>query len=121
VLLVEDEEIVRHVVSRKLRDAGYNVKVASNGREALQLASQDAIDLVVTDVIMPEMSGPEVVSKIREFQPGIAVLYMSGYPEDVVAHSGVLEQGIDFLEKPIVSRLLTEKARSVLDRAKNKI
>jgi two-component system, cell cycle sensor histidine kinase and response regulator CckA len=119
VLVVEDEDIVRHVVAKKLRTDGYMVLEARNGREALDLAQKPGspIDLVVTDVVMPEMNGPEVVTRIRLSRPGIAVLYISGYPEDVIAHRGILQPGIDFLEKPLVADQITIKVREVLDKS----
>jgi PAS domain S-box-containing protein len=118
ILIVEDEDVVRYVIAKKLKQAGYNVYSASNGRDALELARNHMLDLIVTDVIMPEMNGPQVATKVRELHPHIGVLYMSGYPEEVIAHSGVLQPGINFLEKPVVSRQIVQKVREILDNAR---
>jgi two-component system, cell cycle sensor histidine kinase and response regulator CckA len=74
------------------------------------------MDLVVTDIVMPGLNGRQVVEKIRALYPAMRVLYISGYPEDVIAHKGVLDPGIDFLEKSSVHTDITRKVREVLDR-----
>jgi two-component system cell cycle sensor histidine kinase/response regulator CckA len=117
ILVVEDEDIVRRVVVRALKNRGYTVSVARDGEEALTIARQgEKLDLVVSDVIMPKMNGPAVVKGIREHHPKIAVLYMSGYPEDVITHRGVLEPGIEFIEKGSLTPHLLDKVREVLDK-----
>lgn len=117
VLVVEDEAIVRRVVVRRLRNFGFTVLEASSGKEALDLLSnlQNPLDLIITDVIMPEMNGRDLVNKIRLQRPGVAVLYMSGYPHDVIADRGILEEGINFIEKTAVVTDLLPKVRSLLN------
>jgi len=82
----------------------------------LRLASQPGeIHLVLTDIVMPEMSGRQVYEQIARLRPGIKVLYMSGYTEDVIAHHGILEPGIHFIQKPFSGQRLSEKLREALD------
>jgi two-component system, cell cycle sensor histidine kinase and response regulator CckA len=121
VLLVDDEPIVRKVMGRRLRQAGFSVIEAANGQEAIAAANQpqNEIDMVVSDVVMPEMNGPEVVAEIQRSRPSVAVLYVSGYPEDVIARRGVLQPGIEFMEKPLVSGAIASKAREVLNRKRS--
>jgi DNA-binding NtrC family response regulator len=115
---VEDENPVRLVAVANLRKAGYQVLEARNAEEALQVASAHAglIDLVLTDVLMPGIHGPELVKRITERLPGIKALYMSGHADDALLHHGVLEGGLAFLEKPFTRDELTTKVREVLDR-----
>jgi CheY-like chemotaxis protein len=119
ILVVEDEDIVRRVVVRRLENAGYRVLQAKNGAEGLDVATQNIreIKLVITDVVMPEMNGREMVSRLHESSaPGLAVLFMSGYPKDIVTNRGVLDPAIDFLEKPRLAKELLPKVREILDR-----
>ncbi len=117
VLVVEDEDIVRRVVVKRLAHAGYKVLEAADGEHALEAFSQHgrSIDLIVTDVVMPEMNGREVVNRIHASHPDAAVLYMSGYPEEIIAYRGTLEPGINFLEKSLIQQDLLKKVREVLD------
>jgi PAS domain S-box-containing protein len=117
ILLVEDEEAVREIAGRILRRAGYTVREATTGAEAIRIFSSDpsAIDLVVTDVIMPEVGGWELASHIRTVQPECRILFMSGYTEDSVLRRSMLEAGSAFLEKPFTPELLSRKTREVLD------
>jgi signal transduction histidine kinase len=118
VLVVEDENPVRLVAVANLRKAGYRVLEARNAEEALQVASAHVglIDLVLTDVLMPGIHGPELVKRITERLPGVKALYMSGHADDALLHHGVLEGGLAFLEKPFTRDELTGKVREVLDR-----
>ncbi len=118
ILLVEDNEQVRHLARGILKRSGYNILVAENGVKAMSiLASNDTpIQLLLTDVIMPEMNGKELFERVIKERPGTKVLYMSGYTDDVIARSGVLEKGIAFLQKPFTVLALTAKVREVLDR-----
>jgi PAS domain S-box-containing protein len=113
ILLVEDQAAALDVLSEMLRDLGYRVLTASQGREALEVAARSpgAIDLLLTDVVMPEMSGRELADRLQEVRPGMAVLYMSGYPVDQISHRGVLDYGVDLIEKPGVFRRATLAAR----------
>ncbi|MFZ5469231.1 MAG: ATP-binding protein [Myxococcota bacterium] len=115
ILLVEDEEQVRVLVRNVLKRAGYTVLEAWNGAAALELCEQHPgpIHLVLTDVVMPEMSGRQLVEKVSALRSEAKVLYMSGYTDDTVLHHGVLE-GVPFIQKPITPSALTKKIRSVL-------
>jgi CheY-like chemotaxis protein len=117
ILLVEDEAMVRALTGENLRECGYEVLEAANGEEALSICGQHdgAIDLMLTDVVMPLMSGRELADRIVEMCPGIRVLYMSGYTDDAIVHHGVLEPGTAFLEKPFTLQGLAKKVREVLD------
>ena len=118
ILLVEDEDGVRKLARLALETYGYQVLEATNGREALEVISRhpDAIQLVITDVVMPEMNGRVLVERIRETDPDMKVLFMSGYTDDSVVRHGVLEAREDFLQKPFTPVALAGKARDILDR-----
>jgi PAS domain S-box-containing protein len=117
ILLVEDEPMVMGMVEKILRRAGYNVLTAESGEEALEIAAdhQGEIDLLLTDVVMPRMSGGNLARILRDRQPGLRVLYMSGYTEDQVGHHGRIEDGAAFLQKPFQARELAERVRTMLD------
>jgi signal transduction histidine kinase/ActR/RegA family two-component response regulator len=119
ILLVEDEEQVREVTGIILRQAGYTVLEAQNGDEALALCDQcmDRIHLLITDVIMPGMNGNQVSKKAATLQPGISVLFMSGYTDDAILRHGVLEANVHFLEKPFTPSRLRIKVREALAHA----
>jgi CheY-like chemotaxis protein len=117
VLLAEDEEQVRRIARVILEMNGYHVLEASGGDEALSIYKQHEgqIDLVMTDVVMPQMSGRELAQSLETLQPGIKVLYMSGYTDDAIVRHGLLDQEIAFLQKPFTPEALTLKVREVLD------
>jgi PAS domain S-box-containing protein len=117
VLLAEDDEAVRSVARRILVDAGYSVLSAENGPAALRLCEQypGEIQLVLTDVVMPEMSGRVLVERLGTLRPGIRVLYMSGYTDNAIVHQGVLDAGTHFISKPVTPSELLRKVRCVLD------
>jgi two-component system cell cycle sensor histidine kinase/response regulator CckA len=102
ILLVEDDDAVRTATAAMLDALGFSVTVASGWREALALASRKdtAVDLLLTDVVMPALSGKELCERVRALRPGVRVLFMSGYTDDIVAHHGMLEDGIHFIQKP---------------------
>ncbi|HXX93989.1 MAG TPA: ATP-binding protein [Planctomycetota bacterium] len=118
LLLVEDEEAVRSLAREVLRQSGYRVLEARDGPEALRRCAEHdgSIDLLVTDVVMPGMSGSEVAERVRLARPGIKVLYMSGYTDSAVFHHGVRQGETEYLEKPFTPDALARKVRDVLDR-----
>jgi PAS domain S-box-containing protein len=117
VLLVEDNTMVRQLVAEGLRSSGYNVLMAEDGADAVRLAEQDSqrIDLLITDVVMPEMSGVQVAEAIRARRPRLCVIYMSGYTEETIVHHGVETQDMAFIAKPFTVDALLRKVRTVLD------
>ena len=119
VLLVEDDAAVRSVMRTILEKNGYRVLHASNGREALLLAEKlpQPVDLVLTDVVMPYMSGPEFAAKLVATWPNLRVLYLSGYTDGAIVHHGVLEPGIAFLQKPVAPDVLLQKVEEMLTRS----
>ena len=119
MLVVEDEDAVRRIVKIALESTGYRVIEARNGTEALEAARTHAgaIHIVVTDVVMPEMSGRELAERIAKDLPGVRILYMSGYTDDAVVRHGIVESGVAFLQKPFSPLALARKVREVLDGA----
>ena len=117
VLVVEDEDAVRRIVRVVLASAGYRVIEARGGAEALEAALKhpDGIQIVVTDVVMPEMSGREVAREIEQHHPAVKILYMSGYMDDAIMRHGIVESGVAFLQKPFTPLALAKKVREVLD------
>jgi CheY-like chemotaxis protein len=117
VLLVEDEESVRGLVRGVLEKGGYTVLEASRPADALVTCRQyeGPIHLLLTDVVLPQMSGPEVADRLQIMRPETRVLYMSGYTGDAIVHYGVLERGVPFVEKPFTPDQLARKVREVLD------
>lgn len=117
ILLVEDEQGIRDLVLGILRARGYKVLEASRPLEALQISQkfEGTIHLLFTDVVMPQMSGRDVAAQISVTRPETKVLYMSGYTDNAIAHHGVLEPGVPFLQKPFTPEALAQKVREVLD------
>jgi len=119
ILIVEDEDMVREFVSRTLRRAGYSVIAASNPVDALAIADREpmAIDLLVTDIVLPDMKGPALANELRRRRPDCRVLYMSGYTADVIVRQGWHDGKMEFLQKPFSLETLRSRVREVLDRA----
>jgi len=119
ILVVEDAEPLRALTKEFLMASGYTVLEAANGDEAIQVARafKGAIDLLLTDVVMPRMGGERLVEEIIRIRPGIGVLYMSGYPDDGIVQAGILKSGVTLLEKPFTREILSKRVRQVLDEA----
>jgi len=117
ILFVEDEESVRELVGEYLQARGYQIIEASDGLQALDLAAkhQGAIQLLITDVVMPRLSGRELATRLAAKRPGLKVLYISGYTDDSIFRHGVLEGGMAFLQKPFNLKSIAQKVREVLD------
>jgi CheY-like chemotaxis protein len=117
VLVVEDNRYVRRIAHTILERQGYSVLVAENGQEALSILEGHTgpLHLLFTDVVMPEMNGRALFDRITSRFPGIKVLYMSGYTNEVIAQRGVLDEGINFIQKPFSVQALVDKVRTVLD------
>jgi len=117
ILLVEDEELVRNLSRQVLETCGYKVIEARDGFEALEFCRRDEqnIDLLLTDVVMPLMSGRELAEKTKQIHPGIKILFTSGYTEDAVVRHGVRESEMNFIQKPYSFDELSKKVRNLLD------
>jgi two-component system, cell cycle sensor histidine kinase and response regulator CckA len=118
VLLVEDEPSILSMGQIILQKIGFNVAVAGTPSEAIRQAKEHHgnLDLLITDVVMPEMNGRDLAAQIKALNPGIRCLYMSGYTADVIAHRGVLDEGVDFIQKPFTVEQLSTKVREILER-----
>jgi len=116
ILVLEDEARVRKLVCEVLAGRGYQVLEAVRGEEAIRMAAEhhSRIHLLLADVVMPEMSGPQALEQIRARQPNIKVLFMSGYTDEAMVHHGILESGAPFLQKPFLPETLARKVREVL-------
>jgi CheY-like chemotaxis protein len=118
LLLVEDEPSLRHLACSILQSQGYLVLSANNGKEGLRMAREckgAPICLVITDVVMPQMSGKVMAEWLKAFYPNLKVLFTSGYMDDAIARPGVLDPDIAFLPKPYTPAALTSKVRELLD------
>ena len=117
VLVVEDQEAVRTLAEAVLQSAGYTVLAAEGPDEALALCSthSGAIDLLLTDLVMPGMNGRELAERVTASWPQIQVLYMSGYTGDVIVRHGIVSDGVPYLQKPFTPGALGRKVREVLD------
>ena len=120
ILLVEDEEGVRRMVHLALERRGYRVLVAGGGPEELEIARghQGPIDLLISDVVMPQMNGAELARELLSERPQTLVLLISGYAGDILQNSGALERDVPFLQKPFAPAVLAHRVRGILDGAK---
>ena len=116
ILLVEDQAAIRMLGEDVLTDAGHEVLSASNGRAALELVqkNQKPLDLLITDVVMPELNGPDLANRLLKSQPGLIVLYVSGYPDHALLQRGTIEQGTAFLQKPFLPEMFLAKVNELL-------
>jgi len=119
LLVVEDEEDVRGLARDVLVESGYTVLVAATAEEAVRICEEheSPISLLLSDVVMPKVSGPQLAQRLVDLRPELHVLYMSGYTDEAIVHHGVLEPGTAFIEKPFTPEDLCEKVRDVLDAA----
>jgi len=118
ILIVEDNEEVRKLAMRVLEKQGYNVLEASNGNDALLLPNErkESVHLILVDVVMPGISGRQFVEQFKEVCRDCKVLYMSGYTENGIVHHGVLEKGMNYIQKPFTVDGLARKVREVLNK-----
>jgi DNA-binding NtrC family response regulator len=116
-LIVEDDLSILHLGKRLVEKLGYRVLTAGSPEEAIRLVAgyEGGIDLLITDVVMPEMNGKQLATQLQEMRPGLKCLFMSGYTADAIARQGVLDEGICFLAKPFSSREMAVKIREALD------
>jgi len=117
IMLLEDEPEVRRIVARILSSRGYEVIEAASPEEAIRLGVRGGarFDLLLTDVVMPKMSGKTCFEEMCRSLPHLKVIYMSGYTSNVIAHRGVLDKGTHFVQKPFTGDALARKVREVLD------
>jgi len=117
VLIAEDDPAIRGLVAHILEPLGYRVIAARSGAEAMKLAetSQARVDILLTDVVMPEMGGKELAQMFQTIHPHIKVLFMSGYTEEIIIRHGVEREGVAFIQKPLIPNKLVLKLREVLD------
>jgi len=117
VLVVEDEAAILELARESLEELGYTVLTAKSPEEAMRRGEEQAgpIQLLITDVVMPQMNGRQLAERLGAVRSGLKCLYMSGYTADVIAHRGVLDEGVSFIAKPFSLTTLAEKVREVLD------
>ena len=120
--MVEDEQGVRELTTRMLERLGYHVLAAAGGVQALEIARTHCgqIDLVVTDVVMPNMSGAQLAAQLRQTHADIKVVFISGYTENAISQHGVLDEGVAFLAKPFTRESLAKKMREALGSPRRK-
>ena len=118
ILVVEDDKEVRKVTARILRMQGYRVLEASNEADAFSICDQHdgPIHLMVTDVVMPKMQGPELAKRLSSLYPEMKIIYMSGHIKNVISHHSILEEGMEYIQKPFTINELARKVREVLDK-----
>ena len=119
ILVVEDEPGVRSYLVETLEDLNYRVREAPDGAAALALLESDAsrIDLLLTDIVMPGINGRQLADEMQKRQPGLKVLFMTGYSRNAIVHQGRLDPGVSLLQKPLTQGMLAMKIREILDRS----
>jgi len=122
ILVVEDSEPLRDLIFETLETMGYTALLAQDGHQAIRICTQfsGSIDLLLTDVMMPKMKGPEVMRRVKQIRPDIGVLFMSGYTNDVILRQGISSADVSFIQKPFSSTELTHKLREALARAQDR-
>ncbi|MFH1747933.1 MAG: PAS domain S-box protein [Planctomycetota bacterium] len=123
ILVCEDDETVRHLTVHLLEDAGYTVLGADSATDALKQAAvyQDPVHLLISDVIMPDINGRKLADSLTAQRPKLKTIFISGYTSNVIAHHGVLDEGVEFLEKPFSRRVLLQRVREALDKPSQEI
>ena len=118
ILVVEDDEGVRGFACSVLKELGYNVVEASNGKNAFELTRNKNVrfDLLITDIVMPEMNGKELAAALKSLYPELLIIFTSGYTDDHIVHSGTLDEGVNFIQKPYSVQMLAQKVRNTLDK-----
>ncbi len=116
-MIVEDDSSLRKTAHKILQTYGYNVLDAGEGEQALRITEEHEgpIHLLLTDVVMPGMSGRDLSKRLQSLQPEVKVIYMSGYTDDAIARHGILDQRVNFIQKPFSPESLARKVREVLD------
>ena len=117
LLIVENEAAIRNLLQMALRKSGYTVLAAESGREALDVVNTHTgpIHLLITDVMMPDIDGPELVRRLSAIRPETQTLFMSGYMDDALGEQGVLPSTVNFIQKPFSPRTIAQKVRDILD------
>lgn len=117
ILAVDDNPAMRKLILDALEPLGYKVLIAASGQEALEICGtkKQKIDLLLTDVVMPEINGRQLIKKLQSVRPDLKALLMSGYPEDVVGPNNMLEPHLNFISKPFVTATLVQKINQVLE------
>lgn len=118
ILVVEDQKQVREMTTLMLKEKGYNVIVADDGRKAIVTASafDGTIDLLLSDVIMPGLNGKELYTELLNYRPKLKALFISGYPGEIISFHGILNEGYNFLQKPVSANVLSRKIREILEK-----
>ena len=120
IMVVEDQDQVRKMICLMLKQQGYFVLEAENGQRGIEIAMSHNgnIDLLITDVVMPGLNGKELFNELIKSRPDLKVLFISGYPREIISYHGILEEGLNFLQKPVPLDLLTKKIREIIENGK---
>ena len=122
-MVVEDQDQVRRMICLMLKQQGYHVLEAENGQKGIETAMSHhgGIDLLITDVVMPGLNGKELYNELVKSRPELKVLFISGYPREIISYHGILEEGLNFLQKPVPLDLLTKKIREIIENGKQPV